>query len=230
MALPTFFHPELSDQSASVTLSTSESAHAGRARRLVPGAQVLLLNGRGLVAAASIAEIGRKEVVVLCRSFENHPRRDSRVSIACAVPKGDRGRYMVDSLTQLGVDRVIPLECHRSVTKFSNNMAEKWRRYTVEACKQSQNPWLPEIADPMSLAQLLQQFDESETTLYLAEGNGTQASARGPDKSLVLIGPEGGFTEAEMELARAHGAHSLKLGPYILRTEIAAIAALQTLG
>ena len=223
MATPSFYHPALTPSCDIVQLSTNEASHASKSRRLGLGQAVNLLNGKGLVGQGHIAELENRSVSVKLSSITLQPRRQS-ISIATAIPKGDRQKVMVDMLTQLGVSEIIPLTCEHSITRFKPNMHDKWRRLAVESCKQSQNPWLPEIDEAISVADLVK-VAKQRLVFADAEGNQLREQANEVEKLIVMIGPEGGFSLAETQLFHDNGIKSVTLACHILRTETAAICA-----
>jgi len=227
MAIPSFFHPNLIKDVSIIDLDPSEASHAVKVRRLRVGDAVRIFNGEGLSSNGVLQSFERRAVKVELLGFEEHPRPDQIVSVAVAIPKGDRQKVLIDALTQLGVFEIIPLRCERSVTKSSKNTVEKWQRAAIEACKQSQNPWLPNISDEQSIEQLLAQ---STRAFYYADATGDLVSELRdqPQRSMlttIIVGPEGGFTPNEFSTFEQKSIPSFKLGPYILRTEAAAIAA-----
>ena len=199
MAIPSFYCPEMdASESDMVTLSENESGHAIRSRRLGQGQAVNLLNGQGLVAKGNIVQIERRAVIVKIESYQHVLASQKHLTIAVAIPKGDRQKVMMDMLTQLGVSQIIPLTCERSVTRYSDNLRDKWQRSAVEASKQSQNPWLPLITQGYRVNELLELCDG---LVVYADGQGESLSsvfksAEGGSLT-VIIGPEGGFSEAE---------------------------------
>lgn len=234
MATPTFYHPELTAHDSEVSLSTLESAHAVKARRLRKGNAVQLINGKGLLAQALIMDIDDRKVQLQIKHCVTVKPLKS-ISIASAIPKGDRQRTMVDMLTQLGVKQIFPLECERSVTKFKSSMLEKWQRWAIEACKQSQNPWLPEIHSAISVKEAITK--SSYNILYAdVSGRFIQSLECGYERQLdptssssdvlILIGPEGGFSDSEHVLLESDRYEAICLGNTILRTELASVTAL----
>lgn len=223
MAIPTFYHPDLAQGDGKIQLSEDEAAHALRSRRLVTGQAVQLLNGKGLVAQAEISEIDHRSVFVTVSEVTQAKQNESNLTIATAVPKGDRQRFMVEMLTQLGVKEIVPLACEHSVTRYKPKMHDKWQRWAIEACKQSQNPWLPEIDEGLALGDLLK---IAPNRLIYADKSGDSISNSGVqvEDPIVLIGPEGGFSEAELALFKTAGLASLSTAGHILRTETAAVA------
>jgi 16S rRNA (uracil1498-N3)-methyltransferase len=250
MSIPSFYHSSLNPQDSEVSLDPKEASHAAKSRRLRVGQQIRLFNGLGLAAKGVLSLVERRTVMVKLDSFEQLEQPARRVSIAVATPKGDRQKVMVDILTQLGVFEIIPVRCQYSETKFNDNTAEKWLRVSIEACKQSQNPWLPRIACEQELGQLLGSFAENcnvsmssqasnihtdkghsrtdnQRILVAANADGDclLSLAQGDSDVTVLIGPEGGFSEQEFATLRQFSVPSVRIGTYILRTEAAAISA-----
>ena len=232
MAIPSFYCPELNSalfesDAPLITLSKNESAHAIKSRRLRQGQEVNLLNGQGGFSKGSIVVVDKRAVEIQLTSFRQKPKNSSSITIATAIPKGDRQKVMIDMLTQLGVSRVIPLNCEHSVTRYSDNLALKWERAAIEACKQSQNPWLPTISSAQTIERLL---NSEDAKLAYADASGESIELLGrslfQDKTVnltVIIGPEGGFSDNEIKLMAEQKCLPIKLGDFILRTESAAI-------
>jgi len=228
MAIPSFYHSSLAQQDQLISLDANESSHAIKSRRLGIGQQVRIFNGRGMVGAGVLSAMDRRQVTVELTSVEQLPRPARSISIAVAVPKGDRQKVMVDMLTQLGVFEIITLRCQRSVTKLSQTAFEKWSKVAIEACKQSQNPWLPIIIEETSLDDLLD-FGDRRFVLANADGASPQDLLGDSGSVTALIGPEGGFSEQELTKLNKLSIPSMRIGPYILRTEAAAVAAVSAL-
>lgn len=223
MAIPSFYHPTLSEDVFQVELDPAEAAHAVKARRLKAGQKVRLFDGNGLQALGELSAINRRSASVMIAEFKRAEIVRRRLSIAVAIPKGDRQKVMLDMLTQLGVTEIIPLICEYSVSKVSNNTYDKWQRVVIEAAKQSQNPFLPIIGPERSLDELL---TTTATPVLFANADGQVLSKLNSEYNnvLVLVGPEGGFSEREFDLFRQMNISSIALGGHILRTEVAAIA------
>lgn len=225
MSLPTFFHADLDAKETLIELSPQESQHAAKARRLKAGSPVRVLNGRGLVADAQIHAVERSKATLKIDSTKEFARPRLSLCIATAVPKGDRQKVMLDMMSQLGVTQIMPLECEYSVTRFGSNMHDKWVRATIEACKQSQNPWLPEVLSAQQATSL--QPSESQSVFY-ADGSGQSMSSlvdASCSNIMIAIGPEGGFSAAEVTHFETVGMQAIRLGDHILRTEAASVAA-----
>ena len=224
MATPSFYHPSLNEQDSIVNLSAAEASHAVSARRLKVGHKVRLFDGLGLVAYGELSTAARRTVAVSIKSFERLEKPNKRLTIAVASPKGDRQKNMLDMLTQLGVSDIIPLSCEYSITKFNDKVREKWQRVVIEAAKQSQNPFLPIIHKNISLNDLIS--DTSKTVLVANAGGQSILELNFPlEELIVVVGPEGGFSDAEFDLFENSTITSIALGGHILRTEAAAVAA-----
>jgi len=231
MATPSFYHPLLAQADSVIELEQGEAAHAVKARRLRVGDAVRIFSGGGLSAMGVLESVERRSVSVVINEFQEHKRPAPVISVAVAVPKGDRQKVLVDALTQLGVFEIIPLRCERSVTKSSANTLEKWERVAIEACKQSQNPWIPKISEELCLEELI--ADNARALCY-ADATGAplrELSFEAAKSSCItiLVGPEGGYSPEEFNLLDQNSIPSFRLGPYILRTEAAAIAAVSAL-
>ncbi len=226
--MPSFYHPELNQESHSLDLNAEESKHAIKARRLRVGDSLNVINGCGGFAECTLVSVEEGVARLKVDSIELQRRPPKTLVVASALPKGDRMRFMVDMLAQLGVDNLIPLRCDHSVQKFSSNLKLKLNRYALEACKQSNNAWLMSIDDEQTVADLA--LDYGSDLIY-ADGAGARPAAIYADNSNSLpvrpiaIGPEGGFSAHEIDLMAKQGAQALKLGETILRTETAAVVA-----
>ncbi|MFT4629298.1 MAG: 16S rRNA (uracil1498-N3)-methyltransferase [Arenicella sp.] len=231
MSTPTFFHANLSLGDTSASLEGSEIAHARNSRRLKTGQEIKLLNGNGLVAECEIDQIGRNLLTVSVQNIREVAPSSHKLTIATAIPKGDRQRTMVDMLTQLSVSEIIALECDYSVTTVKGKLIQKWQRVAIEACKQSQNPYLPLIGQSLPVPALLESLrSQSTIQAFYTDAGGERVSemlkaAVANENTTILIGPEGGFSEAEISAFDRAGLLPLRLAADILRTETAAITA-----
>lgn len=149
------------------------------------------------------------------------------VHLACALPKGDRQGVLLDMATQLGVTRFTPLVCARGVVKPNPNTLDRLRRICLEACKQSRRFYLPEIGEPLTPRELVRASAPGSLRIAHPSADAVPLSAAtGLNTLTLLIGPEGGFTDEEVQEAITAGARPFGLGTGILRIETAAIAAL----
>ncbi len=228
-----FVRPEdcLTDR---VLLPASECHHAAVVLRLEPGAAVELLDGAGGRHSAVIEEASKRQVTV--RITVRHPvlGRTAEVWLLMALTKGKSWDWMLQKATELGVAKIIPLRCERSVVRLGDGESEAkladWRRTAAEAAKQCGTPWLPEIHESITVARALETGRRPDLALVAAFGNearelGVWMAGMRPATVAVAVGPEGDFTPTELDLLAAGGFRPLTLGPLVLRAETAALAA-----
>lgn len=212
-----------------IVLRGAEFHHSVRVSRVRAGDVVKLLDGRGGTYEARVARVGAREVSLEVLSRERAPERAS-VDIALALTKAPRFDLAVEKCTELGVRRLIPFIAARGLWRGgldeSGLKIERIRRRIVASCKQSGQPFFPEIAAPASLDELVERL-ASYAAVFLAEQHSgaetTEASEASDGPVLGIIGPEGGLTAGERERLVAKGAVPLSLGPFRLRSETAAI-------
>jgi len=220
-----------------VTLEGGAASHVARVLRLRVGEALTVFNGSGGEYAASIEQVHGGRVAVTI----GEPRAVERESpltltLAQGVSRGERMDLVVQKATELGVSGIVPLFTERSVVRLGAQQAERklnhWRAIAIAACEQSGRNRLPNVAPPVSLGDFLRAGDAGRSApharLLLSPAAALRiAEAPRPAEGItVLIGPEGGLTDAEQEAAVATGFTPVRLGPRVLRTETAAIAAL----
>lgn len=215
---------------AEITLSTTESHHLVNVLRKKIGDSVSIFNGQGGEATADIVHIARNSVqLTISKYWNNPPAAGAKITIATAVPKGERFRWLIEKATELGVSQLIPLTTQRSVVQPGDGKLEKMRHTVIAAVKQSGTPYLLKISPLTKWSQFLQQF-ASQQPLFIAHPNGDSFATAvqkvlATNNSLTIaIGPEGGFTEMELQEAKQVDAKIIGLGEQILRIETAAIA------
>jgi len=223
-----FHHREIPSVGSIAELDEAEARHAMGARRLAPGEIVTLFDGRGVVADAVIEHAGRKRAAlrVLKRTQIEPPIRC--VTLAAALPKGDRQSVLFSMAAQLGMQRFIPLLCERSVAQPVKGFASRTERILIEACKQSRQAFLPVIEPPDTAANIAAiAAAQHELVLLAHPGGAPLGSVRfAGSRCTIMVGPEGGFTDEERLACQRHGASVISLGESILRTETAAVALL----
>ena len=224
---PWFYAEDLEESATSILLEEDEARHVMAARRLTTGDSVCITNGRGLVACGVIESVSNRPPRVTVKLDESRSLSPGpRIHLATALPKGDRQKTMLDMATQTGMAIFSPLHCERSVASLGKNATERWQRVTIESSKQCRRAWLPEIRQEMSLADFLASI-ASATQVFLAGADGIDPGdlprpAIG-EEQIVLVGPEGGFTEDELGLIRKYCRSEIRLAPTVLRTETAAV-------
>lgn len=218
------------------TVDGDAANHITRVLRLRLGDPLTLFDGRGGEYAARIEEF-RKSTVVVAVGDREAADHESPLSLTLAqgVSRGERMDWVVQKATELGVTRIIPLMTDRTVVKLDSDQSDRklqhWQGIAVAACEQSGRNRLPEVATPVRLHDFLREVDATTTRVLLSPA-GTQRvnELKVPErKIIVLIGPEGGLTEIEQRAAIGAGFIAVKMGPRVLRTETAAVAALTLL-
>lgn len=217
-----FYCPHLSLDEAA--LEGDQARHATRVLRLRAGETVELFDGCGTVARGTIQHVGRDQVTVSVDQRRREEAAAWEVTIASAVPKGNRLQDMISQLVQVGVDRWIPLRCERASVNPREAKLERLERVVVESARQCRRAWLMRIEAMRSLAQIL---GESADVRLVAHPGGPRRPrlGEGSGRAVVLIGPEGGWTDAELEQAREAGWNDWSLGPHVMRLETAAVVA-----
>lgn len=207
-------------------LDRQESHHAVNVLRLKRDDAIVVFDGMGNYAEAIITEAHKNGVAVRVDGVYSEKHLPLKLTIATAVPKGKRWQILVEKCTELGVDRLVPMLSERSVVKPAGDNG-KWRRWIVEAAKQCRRAWVPEITDPMLFADVVAAAKRDNAILMVADPCGDslgmyQHQLEHILNVVVLIGPEGGLAEDELEICRREGAKFIRLSPYTLRIETAA--------
>lgn len=206
------------------SLTGQEAQHLGRVLRAKAGDEVVLFDGRGAEFTAAVRNVARNEVELEVLAQVDVDREASRtIVLAVAMPKGDRQRWLVEKAVELGVQRVIPLSTQRGVAQPTSSAIRRLERAVIEASKQCGRNRLMEIADPWTLDQLLAGADE---TAFKTIAHPTGDSDIAPADAAICwaaIGPEGGFTDEEVQASLDAGWKAVSFGPRILRVETAAI-------
>ena len=224
-SLPRLFVRVPLDEGASVELDAGQANYLGNVLRLKEGAELLLFDGRSGEWLARIAEAAKKRMRLAVERRTREPEAILDVWLAFAPVKRAQTDWLVEKATELGAAKLIPVVTQRTVAERVR--LERLEAIAIEAAEQCGRTVLPEIAEPISLARLLD--GDGNRTLYFADEAGGEppAAAFKPGPALLLIGPEGGFTDEERALVRtAENSVAISLGPRILRAETAALAAL----
>ena len=218
------------------TIEGDAANHITRVLRLRPGDPLTLFDGHGCEYAARIEEFRRDAVIVAVGDREAADRESPlALTLAQGVSRGERMDWVVQKATELGITRIVPVLTERTVVKLDSEQSERKRRHwqgiAVAACEQSARNRVPDIAAPLGLQDFLRDADAASTRLLLSP-TGTQRvnDLKAPERRIiVLIGPEGGLAEAEQRAAIGAGFIAVRMGPRVLRTETAAVAALTLL-
>ncbi|MFG0256331.1 MAG: RsmE family RNA methyltransferase [Phycisphaerales bacterium JB043] len=216
----TAYWPELTDQATHLSLTGQERDHAVKTKRLREGDRVLVFDARGTIATCSVTSASRSlELEILSRTFT--PRPETAIEICCPAPKSQRASTMIDLLSQCGADAWRPLTTAFTEQHTTPARLERLRRVASESLKQCRRAWMLEFLDALSLDEALR----ASGLVILADASGDRMSTleRAPGGDIrVLIGPEGGWREDELDLARQHGVPIVRFGEHVMRIETAA--------
>ncbi len=211
-----------------VTVEGPEAHHIAAVSRLRPGDPVCLFNGDGHEYPAVVVACARQSVDLEVMGQES-PRRELAFCLEAAapLPKGDRGQFLVEKLTELGVAAFVPLRTARSIIHPGETRLEKLERWVIEASKQCGRNVLMRLGPVTDWSAYCRQ-EGLPRTRYLAHpglaGDLTLKSAQANQNVVLAVGPEGGFTEEEAKAAQDQNWQRITLGPRILRVETAAVA------
>jgi 16S rRNA (uracil1498-N3)-methyltransferase len=243
---------------AALVLRGAEAHHARDVLRVKPRERVVVFNGRGREITAEIVNVvrhradspGRARDEIRLRKLheaETPPIR-CQITLAQAIPKGKNMDLIVQKAVEIGASEIAPLISERTIVDLDPEAARqkqtKWQQIAIEAAKQCGQNWLPGVQVPQKLTQFFEAHSQRQPQQQLRLIGSLQPDARHlkkilaefseqhrhlPASALMLVGPEGDFTPAELALAKSHGCLPITLGPIILRVETAAIYCLSVL-
>jgi len=223
---------------STVQLDEQASHHLSRVLRMTVGDEIILFNGEGGEYSAVIREINKRNIQVEITAFSPREAESPiNITLAQGLARGEKMDFIIQKAVELGVTRVVPLITERCNVKLAGDREEKrvqhWQSVAVSACEQSGRNVIPVVEAPVNLRDWLPHA-KADKCFVLSP----HVADKLPEEKLklnanivLLIGPEGGLSEAEIKAALAHGFLPLNLGPRILRTEtapLAAVAMLQT--
>ncbi|MBT7590315.1 MAG: 16S rRNA (uracil(1498)-N(3))-methyltransferase [Candidatus Scalindua sp.] len=215
-------------------IDSSESHHIVHVKRLKIGDNIIVFNGIGDEFEAEIEYIEDNRVKVKINQQKTISKENSvGIVIAFAIPKGKRSHLLVQKCTELGAHKLIPVNYARSVVKLKDDCSvkiEKWQKIAIEASKQCGRNTITEIGEVVNFDSILNTTDSYDLPLFACNQSdsdnlkNTLQEYQKPNNILSFIGPEGGFTSNEIEMAKKAGCKFVSLGRQILRVETAAIA------
>lgn len=230
---PPLFLLEAIPDGDELVLGGSEGRHAARVRRLGVGELLDVSDGRGVVARCTVRAVGADSLTLQVLTRRAVVAPSPRLVVVQALAKGERGELAVELLTEVGVDVIVPWAAARSITKWEGargeRALERWRSTAREAAKQSRRPVLPDVRSLHTTGQVAAL---GGVGLVLHESASTALSTVAlPDAGdlVLVVGPEGGVSDTELAAFTAVGATAVRLGPEVLRTSTAGVAALAAL-
>jgi 16S rRNA (uracil1498-N3)-methyltransferase len=235
MRRPRIYTPQPLIAETTLALGADAAHHVARVLRMQSGDALLLFNGDGSEYRATIASIDKKSVSVQIGSaVENTRESPLAIHLGIAISKGDRMDWVIQKATELGVAQITPLQTERVEVRLNNEREEKklahWQATAISACEQCGRNRIPTIHSPATLMTWLDTVKaDAKFVLHHRSEITLEESAEKPKRIALLIGPEGGLSDMEITLAEQKNFAPLRLGPRVLRTETAPLAALSVL-
>ena len=230
--IPRFFCPFPLHPGATVELAAEAAHHALKVLRVGAGDTAILFDGRGGQWLATLSPAGKSLRATLQEFAEADCEPPLALTLAQALPSGDKMDLVVQKAVELGVSRIQPVLAKRSLIRLSGERAmrrvEHWQKIAVAACEQSGRNRVPTVAPILDLPQYLGVAARENGLGFVCAPGGTGSLRDLPAPTTpvgLLIGPEGGFEEGELLAARAAGFHPIGLGPRVLRSETAGLGA-----
>ena len=234
MRKPRIFTPQALQADATFDLEPGPSQHLARALRMGEGDALTLFDGRGGEYSAVISAVGKRQVSV--RTGAQDPREVESplaIHLGIAISRGDRMDWVVQKATELGVARISPLFSERTEVKLRGERAGKkishWQQIATSACEQCGRNRVPAVTSLNSLDNWLSTVEADRKLVLHHRAINADAGIESPASLALLVGPEGGLSDAEIARAEACDFQSLQLGPRVLRTETAPLAAIALL-
>jgi 16S rRNA (uracil1498-N3)-methyltransferase len=230
-----FVFPE-SISSSQVLLCGPEAHHMASVLRKKKGESVELFDGKGRRISGRISEVGKDLVRIEIEKDKVEPLLGPRVVLGQSLAKGEKIDWVIQKGTEIGVSEIYLIEGERAIVHpkegSKGRKEERWQRIAIEACKQSQQPHVPVVHGIVSLQGFLEKASNVAERIFFWERSRRQSKAyfrslsKTPSEIWIAIGPEGGWSDIEVEMAHRNRFVDLSLGRSILRTETAAIVAL----
>ena len=236
---PRFFISPEQVSGQRITISGEDVHHIVKVLRMKTGDELLLCDGKGAEYSAKIAQVNKSDITAEVKARSTREIRYPLITLGQGLPKSDKMDWIVQKATELGVANIVPLITERTIVKLKDEEKRiaRWQKIAREAAMQSNRPDIPLVETIRPFSDFVQTPNSELRTLRLMPWEEGTVPIKeilpanpGMKNIIVLIGPEGGFSAHEAEAAQGKGFHLASLGPNILRTETAAIAALSMIG
>lgn len=231
MRIPRIFTPQPLTTHTIVELEAAASHHLSKVLRMQPGRELILFNGAGGEFSATLVEVTKKYVRVAVGEHRLENRESPlALELAIGVSRGERFEWVLQKATELGVSKITPLLTERTEVKMGgerqDKIMERWQQIVVSACEQCQRNFLPQLSVPMAIGDWLTTVESDLCFVLHHRDSQVLPADKHPHSVTLLIGPEGGLSEAEIAQVLAQQFNPLTLGPRVLRTETAPVAAI----
>lgn len=215
-----FFADFFENKPQIVTLNEKESHHALNVRRLALAEEVYVTNGSGLVGLGYVTKLANPLEIEIKEIFESDVNF-TKITVVQSLLKGERSDFAVELMTEVGVHRIIFWPANRSIAKISGKeekALKRWNQISEAACKQSRRAWLPKVSYETKIESILDIIKKNKISFLLDyDSNNYLKDQRLPEDVLFLVGPEGGFSEAEKKTFTDAGVQPLNIGDTVLR-------------
>lgn len=234
-----FYCPPENISDKIITINDKKEAHhIANVLRLGIESEIVIFNGEGHEFDGKIKEISKNLIRIMITKKYQSKKRPFEITLACAIPKKAKFDFIVEKLTELGVDKIIPLETERSEVRYNKErMPDKvshWRQVAINASKQSQRSFIPQIDDVKGFKNVISEVGNYDLAIFpTLEGqriNMPEVLSGFKGKNIIVfIGPEGDFSEEEVKLAKKSGCKIVTLGENVLKVDTAAITVVAVL-
>lgn len=234
MRIPRIYTPQPLSIDTACTLDDDAANHVGRVLRMQPGQALQLFNGDGRNYTATISDVNKKQITVSITAAEPNPVESPlSIHLGQAISRGDRMDFAIQKAVELGVTEITPLFTGRCGVKLDGDRLvkrnEQWQKIAISACEQSGRSVIPTVHPAISLEEWLAQDTKSLRLTLDPRAGATIKTLTASQHIRLVIGPEGGFTDAEVAATGQAGFTGIQLGPRVLRTETAALSAISAL-
>lgn len=234
MRVPRLYTTSALTAGQSIQLDEAAARYISRVLRMEPGRPLILFNGEGGEYDAVLESVGKKQVSVSITEHRALDRQSPlKIHLGIGLSKGDRFEWVLQKATELGVHSITPLFTERSEVKLSGDRLQKkldhWRQITLSSCEQCQLNRPPQLHTVSKYEQWLLAADQQHKFVLHHRSEQTLEATLRPESVALVIGPEGGLSENEIEQAMNQGFAPLTLGPRVLRTETAPLAAISVM-
>jgi 16S rRNA (uracil1498-N3)-methyltransferase len=230
--LSLFFVDELSGSKSQI-LDSDEAHHAIKVMRLKTGEEIKISDGEGNWVSGPISEVGKKNLKIDVTASGIEASKKPELVLVQALTKSDRNKEMLELVTVAGVDRIIPWQAERSISKWKSDSYDKWSTSIREASKQSRRVNLPKLDQIMSVRQIVDQISTSDQIIVFHESATEKFSdlevSQNVSNVYLIIGPEGGIADGELEIFKTKGGNLVRLGEPVLRSAHAGFAVLASI-
>jgi 16S rRNA (uracil1498-N3)-methyltransferase len=223
-----FYLPEIDSDSGRAVLENTEHHHARNVLRLEPGEEVSVLDGRGreFVCRIELVEKKRTELTIVRETRASAPESPLALTLAAVAVPGDKYDLIIQKAVELGVTTFVPLTSARCELKLKEiaKKTDRWRRIVLDASKQCGRANLMDLGEPREVCEFVGSSSSDHLRIFFSERDGTTFPASSVSKITAVIGPKGGWDNAEIDAAKAADFKILTLGGRIMRAETAAIS------